>query len=356
MRRLLLLLLLVATACGGRRSGCGAAASADDNAAGTPSDTPRPIEQRAVLLFTGDVMQHTPQLTAARRGDSYDYSESFACVAPLLRAADLAVVNLETTLADAPPYTGYPLFRSPAALADALAACGVDVACLANNHALDGGAAGVRSTAAHLARTGIRHTGIFADSAAYRRDRILRFDLNGIRLALLNYTYGTNGLPTPQGMVVHRIDTTALKRDLAAASEADCRVVCIHWGNEYERQPNAAQRRLAALLRRAGADLVIGHHPHVIQRYEGDSTGGVCYSLGNFVSNQRRRYRDGGLMARITLTKRTDGKMHYATELLPVWVDRRGYRILPREVADTLPLGEEYRLFRQDTDSLLSAR
>lgn len=345
MRWLLLIGALLAVACGGRT---------------TPQATPMPTTDEPpipiTLLFTGDVMQHSPQLTAARKGDRYDYTDSFTHIAPLLRAADLTVVNLETTLADEPPYAGYPLFRSPAALAEELADVGVDVACLANNHALDGGGKGVRSTVAILDRTGLRHTGIFADSCDRQHNHPLHLNVQGVRITLLNYTYGTNGLATPEGIFVNRIDTTRIQRDLAASAEADCRIVCIHWGNEYERRPNARQRALATLLRRAGADVVIGHHPHVIQPFEADSTGAVFYSLGNFVSNQRRRYRDGGLMARITLTRRSDGSLRYFSEAIPVWVDRNGYRILPCEAADTMALGEAYRTFRADTDSLLFGR
>lgn len=347
MRATAIILLFVATACAARPDALG-----DTSEPASHANTTTQIE----LLFTGDLMQHTPQHTAALRDGRYDYTESFAAVAPLFRAADLTVVNLETTLTEEPPYTGYPLFRSPAALAEALVDAGVDVVCMANNHALDGGGKGVRSTAAILDRHALQRTGVFTDTLDHRTHRILRLDVAGFRLALINYTYGTNGLRTPDGMIVHRIDTVQLVADLNEMRDADCRIVCLHWGNEYERRPNTSQRQLAAQLRRAGADLIIGHHPHVIQPYEADSTGAVFYSLGNLVSNQRRRYRDGGLLARIRLTRTAEGTIRYASEAVPVWVDRRGYRILPCAIADTMALGEAYRTFRADTDSLLSGR
>ena len=129
--------------------------------------------QRVRMWFGGDVMQHLPQVEAARRDGGFDYSESFAALAPRMRAADIAVVNFETTLTRRGPYTGYPMFRSPTALADALCAAGVDVALLANNHCCDGGAEGLRTSIEELSRCGIRHTGAFADSADYRRNHPL---------------------------------------------------------------------------------------------------------------------------------------------------------------------------------------
>ncbi|MCM1151928.1 MAG: CapA family protein [Alistipes sp.] len=315
--------------------------------------TPAPVTVK--LLFSGDVMQHLPQVDAARRAEGFDYAATFAAVKPRFRAADLAVVNLETTLTRSSRYTGYPMFRSPAALADALADAGVDVATLANNHCCDGGCTGIRTTVGELDRCGIRHTGAFADSL----DRAARHPLfvacRGVRFAFLNYTYGTNGLPVPDGTLVNLIDTLRMAGDLAAVSRdsVDCVVVCMHWGNEYERLPNASQRRLAGFLRRHGADLIVGHHPHVVQPYEADSTHVVLYSLGNFVSNQRRRYRDGGLMAEIDATRHPDGRMTYALRLVPVWVSMPGYRVLPPEAADTMSLPEAYRRFREDCDALL---
>lgn len=309
------------------------------------------------LLFTGDVMQHLPQVEAARQGAGFDYSETFAAVKPRFWAADLTVVNLETTLTRSDDYAGYPMFRSPAVLADALAASGVDIATMANNHCCDGGAAGIRTTVEELERCGIRRTGVFVDSLDRVAHHPLRVECRGVRFAFLNYTYGTNGLPVPQGAAVNMIDTLAMARDLAAVAgdSIDCVVAVMHWGNEYERQPNAVQRRLADFLRRHGADLVVGHHPHVIQPCEADSTHAVLYSLGNFVSNQRRRYCDGGLMAEVDATRHPDGRMTYALRTVPVWVAMPGYRILPPEAADTLPLPAAYGQFRADTDALLGS-
>ena len=332
---------------------------------------------RARLLFAGDVMAHLPQVTAAHRNGCsgrYDFSRQFEYVKPLFAAADRVIVNLETTLSPDGPYTGYPAFRTPDELAYALRDAGVDMAVLANNHCCDRGKHGIRSTLAALDNVGIRHTGAFIDTLRHGADHPLRFEVDGIRFALFSYTYGTNGLPVPAGATVNRIDTVMMARDLAAVdrTETDCVVVCMHWGTEYERRPNRGQRMLAAFLRRHGADLIVGSHPHVIQPYECDSTHAVFYSLGNFVSNQRRRYCDGGLLAGVEVIKRvgTHGRMgacddslcrsvsmRYAVRAIPVWVALPDYRILPPEVGDTItlsPVGRAaYERFMADTRELL---
>ncbi|MCM1300711.1 MAG: CapA family protein [Alistipes senegalensis] len=316
---------------------------------------PEPVSVR--LLFAGDVMQHLPQVMAARKGDGFDYSPVFAALRPRFDQADWVVVNLETTLTRSGDYAGYPCFRSPVALAEALRDAGVDVAVMANNHCCDGGAAGIRTTSEVLDSCGILRTGVFTDSLD-RADRhpLWLLDHRDIPIALLNYTYSTNGLPVPQGTAVNFIDTVRMAADIAAARAegARCVAVCIHWGNEYERQPNTRQRTIARILRQAGADLIIGSHPHVVQTYEADSTHAVFYSLGNFVSNQRQRYCDGGLMAQITLTVHPDGRITYETEAIPVWVALPGYRILPFDAADTMNRPAARATFREDVSNLLN--
>lgn len=313
-----------------------------------------PMPQRVRLWFGGDVMQHLPQVEAARSGTGFDYGPVFAALAPRMQAADLAIVNLETTLTRGKRYTGYPLFRSPVALADALRDAGVDVAVMANNHCCDGGADGIRTSIEELDRCGILHTGVFADSADYQRNNPLYLTRHGIRIALVNYTYGTNGMPVPRGMIVNRIDTLQMARDLAAARRrgVDLIVACLHWGVEYERRANASQRQLAAFLRRQGVDVVVGSHPHVVQPWEADSSHVVLYSLGNLVSNQRRRFTDGGLVAEVEAVRHPDGRMAYRLEATPVWVALPRYRILPPETADTMSLPAAYTTFRADIEAL----
>lgn len=316
--------------------------------------------QCAQLVFAGDLMQHLPQLTAARTVDGFDFNPSFDWIRERFTAADVAVVNLETTLSVAGPYTGYPRFRSPTVLTEAMAELGIDVALQANNHSCDGGSQGIRTTIEALTRQGIAHTGVFLDSTDYRRCNPLCFEVDGIRFALFNYTYGTNGLTVSNGQRVNSTDTLQMAADLEALDRhsVDCIIACMHWGEEYERWPSRTQQRQADFLRRRGVDLIVGSHPHVIQPYTQDSSGVVIYSLGNFVSNQRKRYSDGGLVATVEVIRQGDAPLRYSLELTPIWVLTPGYRIVPPEVGDTLTMTADdrrrYVQFREDTRLLLT--
>jgi CubicO group peptidase (beta-lactamase class C family) len=318
--------------------------------------------ERARLVFGGDLMQHLPQINAARNGgNGCDYTESFQYVKPLFRNADLAILNLETTLTPSLRYTGYPRFRSPPALADVLSEMGIDAVVLANNHICDNGREGINYTTHRLDSLGIAFTGAFADSLQYSRFHPLRVNVNGIRLAIFNYTYGTNGLPVPQGAIVNPIDTPAIARDLSRIDrrEIDGVAVFFHWGDEYVRQPSPTQHMLAEYCRRRGVEIVIGSHPHVIQPVDLHADGDgiirsvTLYSLGNLVSNQRDRYRNGGLIVTLDLEKTAGQPLHIRPSYTPVWVSLPGYRILTPPVADTVALSDrerkEYLRFMQDT-------
>jgi len=322
-------------------------------------EPPRDTVRRATLLFAGDLMLHTPQLARSRTPDGgYDFSRMFEYVADRFREADYAVLNLETTLSKG-GYSGYPCFRSPAALARSLADIGVDAVTTANNHCCDGGGSGIAATVEALDSCGIRHTGAFVDSLDRVRNNPLRFAAGGLSFALFSYTYGTNGIPVPSGRTVNLSDTAAMARDLDAVGRepADAVIVFMHWGVEYERRENESQRRMAGFLRRHGADLIIGSHPHVIQPAEIDSTHAVLYSLGNFVSNQQWRYSDGGLIARIAVSKSGRARPLYAVTLEPVWVMTPEYRIIPPDVGDTIAMPaaqrKRYDEFLSDTRALL---
>lgn len=313
------------------------------------------------LMFGGDLMQHIPQINAARKSDgSYDYTTSFEYVAPLFRDADIAVINIETTINPSGKYSGYPLFSAPIAIADAMVDMGIDIALLANNHCCDGYGKGLDFTIDELSRRRIAHVGAYKDSVDYTQNNILQFECKGTKFALLNYTYGTNGMPIPKGCIVNIIDTLTIKRDLRSIKRdsVDCIIACMHWGIEYQRKANREQMALAEILRREGVDIIIGSHPHVVQPYEADSTYVVYYSLGNLVSNQRWRYSDGGLLAEVEVIRcDTIEGLRYQTTPHPVWVMRPGYRVLPRSVGDTINMSSstrgQYNQFMSDTDKLL---
>lgn len=292
------------------------------------------VQLELTLVFSGDVMQHLPQVTAALQSDgAYDYQACFQYIKPFWEQADFAIVNLETTLSENGPYSGYPRFASPKALAAALKAAGVDVTVLANNHCCDLGLRGIRTTVRTVDSLGLLYAGVYVDSVSARKPLIM--SKNSYRVALLNATYGTNGLPIPKGAVVHLIDTVRMAEEIRAArrDSATHIVLFVHWGEEYRRQPNGEQWRLAAWCRRQGVDAIIGSHPHVAQPI--DTSERVVWSLGNFVSNQRNRYEDGGLSVRVTLSFSERPRV----ESLPHWVwmptegGRKRYYVVPAYVS-----------------------
>jgi poly-gamma-glutamate synthesis protein (capsule biosynthesis protein) len=282
------------------------------------------------LIFAGDIMGHSPQIISAEKvkNKEYDYTPCFQYVKPFLERADLAIGNLELTLPGKPPYTGYPMFRSPDALATALKSAGFDILVTANNHSNDSRGLGVRNTAQTLRDLGFLHTGTFKD----QRDRDAFYPLmvykKGFKLAMLNYTFSTNGIPTEAPTIVNLIDTAQIKADLkeAKARKPHFIIVFMHWGVEYQLQENAEQRNLARLLIQNGADLVIGAHPHVVQPIKQERVkmpdGSqkeviVAYSLGNFISNQKQPNTEGGILFQVDLVKNKG-----AAE---TWVGKNGY-------------------------------
>ncbi len=296
---------------------------------GEISHAPGPVEgepagARLRVVFAGDIMGHGTQIASAlATGEpGYDYHPCFEYLKPYLEDADIAVGNLEVTLAG-PPYKGYPQFSSPDELADALKDAGFDILIMANNHALDRGQEGFERTIEQLDRRGILHTGTFTSPGERQLHYPLVVEKNGIRIALLNYTYGTNGLRVPPPSMVNRIDTIQILEDLqkAASAEPDFIFAAMHWGTEYELTENRQQRELAEFLFRNGADAVIGSHPHVVQPIRGSGKGDlVAYSVGNFISNQRPRYRDGGIVIQLDLVRGKDGAAIEGHAYLPSWV------------------------------------
>ena len=181
-----------------------------------------------------------------------------------------------------------------------------------------------------------------------------------MRFALVNYTYGTNGLVPTRGVVVNYINKEKIKKDIAAINRdsVDCLIACMHWGIEYERYPNQEQKALTKMLKSVGVDIIIGGHPHVIQKYEVDSTGVVFYSLGNLVSNQRKRYCNGGLLAEVEVIRCDTVKhLQYRATAHPVFVAMPGYKIMPKSVGDTIKMTDQsryaYNIFMSDTEKLL---
>lgn len=302
------------------------------------------------LTFVGDLMCHVPQIDYARKGaDTFDFSPVYRMVKEHLSSSDFTLGNLETvTAGKKSKYSGYPLFNSPDAFISALSSAGFDFVFTSNNHSLDRGAQGVIRTINILDSHRIAHTGTFLDQ--YDRDSIKIVNISGIETVLLSYSYDTNGNPVPKGRsyLINLIDTTLIKKDISKAKlfNPDLIIVYFHFGDEYKRDPSAFQKLIVSKTAEYGADLIIGSHPHVVQpitRIKGShniDTVLTFYSLGNFISNQRDRYRDGGVILNVEITKNftRDSVFLSGYDFIPTWVFK-----------GSSDLGREFIIFLEDS-------
>lgn len=293
------------------------------------------------LLFVGDVMQHKPQVRAAKTETGYNYKECFQHIQKELNQADLAIANLETTLGGK-PFKGYPLFSSPDELAFDLQKTGFNVFQLANNHILDRGKKGLNRTLHLLDSLQVYHTGAFSSEEDRMKRNPLFIEKKGFKLAFLNYTYGTNGLTITAPNIVNYIDKKVMEQDIHKAKQnnPDAIIALLHWGEEYHQRPSKSQKELAKWLIHQGVDHIIGSHPHVIQPLEIHSDTltkekkTIAYSLGNFISNMSRPHTDGGMMLKLVLAKdSTTYLKSYEYNLVwtgrPILTNEKNYIIYP---------------------------
>ena len=296
----------------------------------TPEPTPSPTPAPSVVKLTlaGDLVMHTPLNSEVQQPDgSYDYTELFEDVEHYISEADYALCCLEAAMTGEPPWTGYPLFHVPDDLAYSLKDVGFDLINMASNHAVDGFEEGIYRTIDVLEDAGLDHVGTYRSQAERDANNgILVKEINGISIAFLNFTYGTNAIPIDGfeyavNVYNHDYMTTLsdvnydmLDADMAAARalSTDIIAVSVHWGAEYVTGAMPYQEALADYFFEQGADLVIGGHPHVPEPIEireidnGDGTtrtGFVCYCLGNLLSCQTRAYTDLSAMVQLELTK-----------------------------------------------------
>lgn len=280
-----------------------------------PVSEPKPEPEPTVshLMVAGDIMCHNPINRDAyvKETGTYDYTHMMQEAAVQLQAADYAVANLETVLGGGPKYSGYPRFNSPDVLVQNVRDIGFDLVSTANNHTKDQGMKGIFRTLDVLDEAGVAHVGTYRTQEERDANSGIHVaDVGGISVAFLSYTYGLNGYRLdPEDMFAVNLfnldyyttlaspDYELLKKDMEAARalDTDLIAVMVHWGIEYKSTPNAHQTGLADFLVAQGADLVLGGHPHVLEPYETITTTGwdgrerqgfVCYSLGNFISNQ----------------------------------------------------------------------
>ncbi|MDT7581527.1 MAG: hypothetical protein QOK35_2791 [Pseudonocardiales bacterium] len=291
----------------------------------TPAQTPPAAPQTFTLVATGDVLVHQDRALVAgaaaagrRTGRGYDFTDVLAPVAPIIRAADVAVCHLETPLAPpGGPFAGYPRFDVQPQIVDALAGAGYDTCSTASNHSFDAGVDGIARTLDDLDAAGIRHAGTYRSAADAATPTVL--DVHGVRVAQVAATFGTNGVPVPKDRawavnVFDAPDVSGVLADAARARRAGAEVVVasVHCCVEYTSDETAAQRAIArALLASPDVDLVLGHHAHVVQPFEKIGGKWVAYGLGNHLAEHSRPAHAGtedSVIARFTFTRGAEGR------------------------------------------------
>jgi poly-gamma-glutamate capsule biosynthesis protein CapA/YwtB (metallophosphatase superfamily) len=293
------------------------------------------------IAAVGDLLLHYNIIDTANRL-GYDYL--FDKVRPYLQAADLTYANHEGTSNPNAPYSGdFPIFNYDPRLAKAAAKAGIDIVSTANNHAMDSGPGGVDATIQSLEAAGLAYHGTTARNAKRQPYQTFELKKNGVTVkgSFLSYTWGTNGIPDPYGQVNELWDSNgrvrqSVKDDIAQARrDTELVMVAVHWGNEYEFSPGSQQIQGAKELTAAGADIILGDHPHTLQPVDLIESGGrqamLIYSLGNFIAAQQRyqaeSYTQTSLIFYLGITRQADGK-----------IVLNGYRYLPIYIEnDTRP-------------------
>ena len=303
------------------------------------------------LVMVGDMLMHTPvNETGVMEDGNIDFSHLFIHTEEMIQGADLALVNQEVILGgEELGISGYPAFNTYQELGDDLVDAGFDVVLHATNHALDIGKKGLLSCLSYWDSTHPEIAVLGIQDTAEEQDEIYIYEENGISIAILNYTYGTNGIPLPEDMpfAVNMMDKEQMAEDIEKAKvQADFIVVCPHWGTEYVLEETDYQRNFADFMLDCGVDLVLGTHPHVIEPVKmlEDENGHqmlVYYSLGNYVNCTSSDKSDIGkrmlgAMAEVTITKDEDGEVYiseYGAKPLVTYVseDQKEIAVYPLE-------------------------
>lgn len=267
------------------------------------------IHKEITITAIGDMLIHDSVYEDAKVDGKYDFRPMLDQVKPYLKNSTITMANQETMIGGIElGLSSYPSFNSPYAVGDALKDAGVDVVTIANNHTLDGGEDAIDSAIKHWESIDMMYTGAYKDEADSEKLRVYETEA-GISVAFLAYTYGTNGIPVPGGKnyLVNLIDRGLMESDIKKAEkQADVVVLSMHFGDQYEKQPNDEQKALVQFAADLGVDVVIGHHPHVLQpidwvKGEDGNKTLVAYSLGNFLSGQDEFYRRIGGIFKFTV-------------------------------------------------------
>lgn len=324
---------------------------------------PSTPELKITLAAAGDILAHRSIYTDACKGDFYNFKPMFLPIKQYLEKADLAFANQESVTGGAAlGLSDYPRFNSPLELADAVKDAGIDVVSMANNHAMDRGETAILRALQHHDEIGMKYVGVHKERTSSPASAI--FERNGIRVAFLAYTYGLNGmsLPKDKPFMVDLINKTKVKEDVARTKRlADAVVVSFHMGTEYQKMPNNAQKELFKWAAENGADLILGHHPHVLQPLEWITTsdGRRClavYSLGNFLAAQKLEQTNlytGGILF-VDFVKSAKGRFPairlQSPRFLPTYISHhkwRQYSIVPLDTVSKSELPQIDALYQE---------
>ena len=325
-------------------AGSAEAATGDSPPAGADTTTtvaPPTGPRTFTIAATGDLLIHESVADAARATDGWDFSPMFAHVAPILRAADLAVCHVETPMSPNNARLSYfPAFIVPRELAAAIAYAGYDTCSLASNHATDAGREGIVGTIAALDRAAVAHAGMALSTED--RDRITLVEAGGATVAHLSYAYGFNNgeLSEDEAYLSNVIDEATILDEARRARQegADFVVLSMHWGKNYDAAPDELQTGVGPrMLASPDIDLILGHHAHVVQPVTEIDGEFLVYGLGNFLSNQSPESCDecpvatqDGVIVHLTVTEDTASGQWRVSEIshTPTWVDRSTYEIV----------------------------
>lgn len=305
----------------------------------------------ATISVVGDIMCHTPQLVYSQTDDGgYNFNSSFNEIKKYVEKADFAIANFETVCGgESIKYQGYPTFNSPDTLIGALKYAGFDLLLTANNHILDMGINAAKRTMQQIEKRGLFYVG----SSQYPEDRnyFRPIEVNGIKIIFLAYTQiSNNGFLQNHEYILRKLDPDKVKSDIITAKleKPDLIIVCYHFGTEDKNEPDSQQISIVKTTIEAGADIIIGGHPHRLQPIEFFKTnnasldsGFVVYSMGNFISNQRWRYNDAGAILNFTIDKEVKSGKTQITSInfIPTWVfkglrdTKKEFIIIPSEMA-----------------------
>ena len=333
---------------------------------------PQPITRTVTMAVVGDIMVHDYQYNEAYdpATGTYDFSHNFTAVKKYLEGYDLCIGNLELTFGGSDrPYSSFPCFNTPDSFLDTVKDAGFDVLTTANNHSMDTGKSGLLRTLDKLDEAGIAHTGTFRSAEEQQTPLII--ERNGMTIAFVSCTYGTNGIPVPDAYLINILGETDMTALIEKAEKmADLVVVLPHMGNEYETYVRPVFEEWADSFFAAGADIVLASHPHVLQPMQyrkivdedgSERDGFIIYSLGNFISSQTTPPRNASIILHLTVEQAGDQQPTVkSVSFVPIWTQFRNAQdenhFMVRGVYDmlTLPEAERYRVLRpKDYNRLL---